>query len=82
MTEQSRVMAGALVGACLGALGSYLFFTDRGRALRDNLEPAVRNLRQDFARVRQALVDAGEVAWEGLQIVQDFRSRSPQGRAH
>ena len=46
MTENSRTVAATIVGGVLGAMAGYLLFTDRGRALRRQLEPAL----EDFAR--------------------------------
>ncbi len=46
MTDNSQALAATLVGAVIGGVAGYLFFTDRGRALRRQLEPAL----DDFAR--------------------------------
>lgn len=73
MNEQSKVMAGAVAGAVLGAVASYLFFTERGRHLRDKLEPAIDELQREFMRFRGTLEQFGHLANDGLRVVEEFR---------
>lgn len=87
MNEQSRVMASAIVGALVGAAVGYLFFTERGRVLRDRMEPSMDELRREFGRFQRTLEKVGEMASEGLRVVQEFNSRSgspypPDGLSH
>jgi gas vesicle protein len=80
VNEQSRVIAGAAVGALVGAVAAYLFFTDRGRDMRDRLEPMVDDLRQEFARFQRTFEKVGTMAGEGMRVVNEFnaaRSESP-----
>ena len=74
MSEQSRVMAGAMVGALAGAVAGYLFFTDRGRELRDKLEPAINDLQREFTRFRGTIEQFGHLATDGLRVVEEFKS--------
>ena len=74
MSEQSRVMAGAIVGQLAGALGGYLFFTDRGRELRDKLEPAVNDLQREFTRFRGTIEQFSHLANDGMRVVEEFKS--------
>lgn len=86
MSEQSRVMASAVVGALIGAAVGYLFFTERGRSVRDRFEPAMDDLRHDFGRFQRTIEKVGEMASEGLRVVQEFNNRSqsqyPTGGTH
>ena len=80
MSEQSRVMAGAVVGALVGAAAAYLFFTDRGRDMRNRIEPMVDDLRHEFARFQRTFEKVGDMANEGMRVVNEFqaaRSQSP-----
>ena len=80
MNEQSRIMAGAVVGALVGAAAAYLFFTERGRDMRNRLEPMVDDLRQEFARFQRTFEKVGDMATEGMRVVNEFntaRSDSP-----
>ena len=80
MNEQSRMLAGAGVGALVGAAAAYLFFTERGRTVRDRMEPMVDDLRQEFARFQRTFEKVGDMASEGLRVVNEFnaaRAESP-----
>lgn len=88
MNEQSRVMAGAIVGALAGAAAGFLFFTERGQVIRDRMEPAMDDLRNEFARFQRTFEKFGEMATEGMRVVQEFNaargdSQYPSGgRSH
>jgi gas vesicle protein len=79
-------MASAVVGALVGAAVGYLFFTERGRAVRNRLEPAMDDLRHEFGRFQRTVEKVGEMASEGLRVVQEFNSRAqsqyPTGGTH
>jgi len=69
-----------VVGALVGAAAAYLFFTDRGREMRDRIEPLVDDLRHEFARFQRTFEKVGDMASEGVRIVNEFnaaRSESP-----
>ena len=80
MSEQSRVMSGTMVGALVGAAISYLFFTERGRELRDRIEPAVDEMRREFTRFQKTIEKVGEMANDGMRVMNEFnaaRAQSP-----
>jgi len=73
--NESRVMvAGALAGALIGAAAGYLFFTDAGKGIRDRIEPAVEDLRREFARFQKTIERAGEMANDGMRVVNEFNA--------
>ena len=74
MSEQSRVMAGAVVGALIGAAAAYLFFTDRGRDMRNRIEPMVDDLRHEFARFQRTFEKVGDMANEVMRVVNEFQA--------
>jgi len=74
VSEQSRVMVSAIVGALVGAAAGYLFFTERGRDLRDRMEPAVEDLRREFTRFQRTLTKVGDMATEGMRVVEEFNT--------
>ena len=87
MSEQSRVMGSAIAGALIGAAVGYLFFTERGRTLRDRMEPAMDDLRSEFGRFQRTIEKVGEMASEGMRVVQEFnaaraQSQYPTGGTH
>jgi len=80
-------MASALVGALVGAAVGYLFFTERGRSVRNRMEPAMDDLRHEFCRFQRTIEKVGEMASEGLRVVQEFntarsQSQYPTGGTH
>lgn len=80
VNEQSKVMALAVVGALVGAAAGYLFFTDRGRDVRDRLEPMVDDLKQEFARFQRTFEKVGEMANEGMRVYNDFNAARTQSQ--
>jgi len=67
-------MAGAMVGALVGAAAAYLFFTARGRELRNRFEPMVDDLRDEFARFQRTFEKVGDMASEGMRVVNEFNA--------
>lgn len=78
MSERTAMMAGGVLGAAAGVVVSYLFFTQRGRELRDRVEPAVEGLRHDFARFQETFAKYGEIASQGVRVFQEFSSARAQ----
>jgi gas vesicle protein len=77
--SDSRVItAGAIVGAVIGAAASYLFFTQAGKQVRDRLEPAVDDMRREFARFRKTVERLGEMANDGIRVVNEFNAARAQ----
>ena len=87
MNERTAVTVGALIGAVVGGFASYLFFTDRGRDLRDRLGPALEDMQNEFSKFQGTIEQVGRVANEGMRAFQEFsQARQPQfpgdGTAH
>ena len=78
VSEQSRVMAGAMVGALVGAAAGYLFFTDRGQVLRDRIEPAVDEMKREFTRFQRTIEKVGEMANDGMRVMNEFNAARAQ----
>jgi gas vesicle protein len=71
-------MAGALIGALVGAAAAYLFLTEGGRQVRERMEPALDNLRSDFYRFKGTIEKLGDMANEGMRVVNEFQSARGQ----
>lgn len=71
-------MCGAMVGAIVGAAAGYLFFTERGRVLRERIEPAMDDLRREFTRFQKTIEKAGELATDGMRFVNEFNQARAQ----
>lgn len=78
MTEQSRVIYGAVVGAICGAAVGYLFFTEEGRNVRNRLEPAIDDLRREFMRFQKTLEKVGDLANDGMRVMDEFKAARGQ----
>ena len=72
------MVAGAMVGAIIGAAAGYLFFTDAGKGVRDRLEPAVEDLRREFTRFQKTIERMGDMANDGLRVVSEFNAARTQ----
>jgi gas vesicle protein len=72
--EQSQVIAGALIGALVGAAAAYLFLTEGGRGLRDKFEPAMEDLQREFTRFRGTIEQFGHLASDGMRVMDEFRA--------
>ena len=78
MNQSRVVIIGAVAGAAIGAAATYLFYTDAGRHVRERLEPAVDDLRREFARFQKTIEKLGEMANDGLRVVNEFNSARAQ----
>jgi len=71
VTENSRTMAATVVGAVLGGVAGYLFFTDTGRAMRRQLEPAIEDFARELSSFRGTIQKAAGVATEGWKLLNE-----------
>ena len=78
VSEQSRILGMALVGALVGAAVGVVFFTERGRMLRERMEPAVDDLRREFQRFQGTIQKLGDMANEGMRVVNEFQAARAQ----
>jgi len=80
VNERTAVTMGAVIGALVGSAASYLFFTERGQVLRDRLEPAVEDLKREFARFQGTIEQVGRMANDGMRVVQEFNAARVQSQ--
>ena len=78
MSEQSRVMSGAIAGVLVGVAVSYLFFTERGRELRERIEPAVDEMKREFTKFQKTIAKVGEMANDGMRVMNEFNAARSQ----
>ena len=69
MTENQQAMAATVVGAILGGMAGYMFFTENGRTMRRQLEPAIDDISREIASFRGTLNRAMGVANEGWKVL-------------
>jgi gas vesicle protein len=51
------IIGGAVLGAMLGAAAGYLFFTERGRRLRRDIEPDLQTIVREAMRLGRTVAD-------------------------
>ena len=66
-----RAVAATIVGAVIGGMAGYLFFTDRGRELRRQIEPALDDIARELNSFRGTVQRAAGVATEGWKLLND-----------
>jgi gas vesicle protein len=69
--DNSRAFAATLVGAVVGGMAGYLFFTDHGRRLRRQIEPALDDFARELMSFRATVQKAAGVASEGWKLLND-----------
>ncbi len=67
----SRAVAASIVGAVIGGVAGYLFFTDEGRRWRRQLEPALDDVARELSSFRSTVNKAAGVASEGWKLLND-----------
>ncbi len=81
MSESSRVIVGATVGAFVGAAVAYLFLTEDGREIRDTLGPTVEDLTREFGKLRVTVERIGDVASDGIRAFEEFQYARAEHRS-
>jgi flagellar motor component MotA len=71
VSDNRQTLAAAVVGAVLGGLAGYLFFTPRGRALRSQFEPALDDMMVELTQLRRTAVKASDVVGEGWKLLNE-----------
>jgi len=69
--DNSRALAATLVGAVVGGVAGYLFFTDHGRSIRRQIEPALEDFTHELMSFRNTVQKASGVASEGWKLLND-----------
>ena len=74
MDERSRVLISACLGAVAGGVWGYLYLTESGRNLREQIEPRLDDLSGEMTRVRGTVDKARSAANEGWRSLSDITS--------
>ena len=78
MDERSRVVMAALFGAVVGGLWGWLYMTETGRRVRDQIEPKLDDFMNELTRMRGTVEKARTAAnegWRSLNEVAGGQSR-------
>ncbi len=57
MSERSTLVLGAIIGAAVGVGVGYLLFTEKGRQLREDMQPEIDTLVREAMRLSGAVQD-------------------------
>jgi len=71
VSDNSRALAASVAGAVVGAMAGYLFFSEQGKALRRQIEPALDDLASELNQFRGTVQKAVNVAGEGWKLLND-----------
>jgi hypothetical protein len=76
--DNSRVVMATVGGAVVGALAGYLLFTEHGRSLRRQLEPALDDFSRELHSFRATMQRAAGVANEGWKLLNEALGEAGQ----
>ncbi len=78
MTNNSRVLLASMAGAVIGGLVGYLYLTDNGRRVRDQIEPRLDDFRHEISRLRSTVNKAQAAAAEGWRSLNEVVGERPR----
>ena len=76
MNQRSQDYVVTVVGALLGAMAGYLFFTDRGRDIRRRIQPSVEDFARELVSFKGAVARARDVASQGWRLMDEVVSET------
>ena len=79
MDERSRVLMATFMGAVAGGVWGWLYMTENGRRVRDQIEPRLDDFMNEVARMRGTVDKARTAANEGWRSLSDMAGGT-QGR--
>ena len=81
MDERSRVLMATCLGAVVGGVWGWLYMTENGRRVRDQIEPRLDDFMNEIARMRGTVEKARTAANEGWRSLSDMAGgTAAQGR--
>ena len=76
--NNSRAIAATVVGAVLGGMAGYLLFTEHGRSVRRQLEPAIDDFANELMSFRATVRKAAGVATDGWRLLNEALGEGAQ----
>jgi hypothetical protein len=77
--ERSRVLMATCLGAVVGGVWGWLYMTENGRQIREQIEPKLDDFVSELTRVRGTVDKARAAASEGWRSLNDVAGAA-QGR--
>jgi hypothetical protein len=78
--ERSRVLIATCLGAVVGGVWGWLYMTEGGRRVRDQIEPRLDDFLNEITRMRGTVEKARTAANEGWRSLTDLAGGAQQGR--
>ena len=69
--RNSQAVTASIVGAVIGGVVGYLFFSDEGRRVRRQIEPALDDFARELNSFRATVTKAAGVASESWKLLND-----------
>jgi gas vesicle protein len=82
VNDNSRAVTATVVGAVVGGIAGYLFFTDSGRALRRQVEPALDDIARELNSFRSTVEKAAGVASESWKVLNEALGEGSERVSH
>lgn len=70
--ERSRVLMATCLGAVIGGVWGWLYLTEHGRRIRDQIEPKLDDFMKELTRVRGTVEKARSAADEGWRSLNEM----------
>jgi hypothetical protein len=71
VSDNSRALAATIAGAMIGGVAGFFFFTERGRALRRQLEPVLDDFARELNSFRLTVEKSAGLANEGWKLLNE-----------
>jgi len=78
--ERSRVLMTTCLGAVIGGVWGWLYLTQQGRRVREQIEPKLDDFITELTRVRGTVEKARSAANEGWRSLSDIAGGTHGGR--
>ena len=72
MDERSRVLMATFMGAVIGGVWGWLYMTENGRRVRDQIEPKLDDFVNELTRMRGTVEKARSAANEGWRSLNEM----------
>ena len=80
MDERSKVLLATFLGAVAGGVYGWLYMTEQGRRVRDQIEPKLDDFMSELTRMRGTVEKARTAANEGWRSLNDVTGGGGQAR--
>jgi hypothetical protein len=75
--ERSRVLMATVLGAVVGGAWGWLYMTESGRRVRDQIEPRLDDFVNELTRVRGTVEKARSAADQGWRSLNEMAGSAP-----